>query len=327
MSDECTLMWQVEARDHGRQVREVLQGRLQISRRLIRLAITQNGIRRNGRPAYLSERVSAGDILEIRWGETPSDDVLPEPIPFETLYEDEDVLVVNKPPGMLVHPTKGVAAGTLANGVVYAWRLTGSHRPFRPLNRLDRDTSGLVLIAKNQFAHQRLSRDLRFVEGGRDPVLGADEAERLDGMRRVHREYAALVQGRVVADRGWIDLPIDRDPNHGNRRQVAPAGRRARTRFEVVERVGNAAHLKVRLQTGRTHQIRVHLAELGHPVIGDTLYGEPSPWIERQALHAERLVFDHPRTGKRIQVTAPWFPDMAELWQRLKEIGRISRGS
>ncbi|MDI3256801.1 MAG: RluA family pseudouridine synthase [Kyrpidia sp.] len=305
------VRWNVREPDAGRMVREILQQRLRVSRRLIRLAVSHRGVRKNGLPAYLSERVSAGDVVELCWPEVPSDDVVPEPIPFETVYEDEDVLVVNKPPGMLVHPTKGAHSGTLANGVVYAWRRQGSIRPFRPLHRLDRDTSGLVLIAKNQFAHQRLSVDLQTREGdGTEPG------------RMLRREYHAVVCGTVPADRGWIDLPIGRDPAHPNRRRIDPQGRRAGTRFDVIGRAPGATLLRVRLETGRTHQIRLHLAEIGHPVVGDSLYGAPSPWIGRQALHAGRLKFCHPRTGVCVEVQSPWFPDMAHLWKRL-----ASRGS
>ncbi|MBX6394585.1 MAG: RluA family pseudouridine synthase [Alicyclobacillaceae bacterium] len=311
--DEQKLSWTVDAGDAGRLVREILQGRLGVSRRLIRLSVSQGGIRKNGVPAFLTERVQPGDVLEVRWRELPSEDVIPEPIPFETVYEDDDVLVVNKPPGMLVHPTKGEYTGTLANGVVYAWRNQGIDRPFRPLHRLDRDTSGLVLIAKNQFAHKILSDDIQ----GR----GERHSRGTGNPRAVRREYQAIVEGVVRADRGWIDLPIGRDPEHPNRRRIDSSGKPARTFFEVRERTERATLLRVCLETGRTHQIRVHLAEIGHPVVGDTLYGRASPHIHRHALHAGRLVFRHPTRGEWIDVTAPWFSDMCELWAVLSGRG------
>lgn len=312
------LCWVVDERDAGKFLRDVLRTRLGVSRGLLRQAAASGGIYRNGEPAYGTERAACGDVIELRWEEFPSPDVIPEPVPFETVYEDGDVLVVNKPPGMLVHPTRGQYRGTLANGVIYAWRSRGLNRPFRPLHRLDRDTSGLVLIAKNRFAHQRLSGDLRADGDARQrEAPRSEEWEENRGGRLVRREYLAIVEGRLPADRGILDLPVGRDPQHPGRRRIDPAGKPARTRFEVEAWAPEATLVRVVLETGRTHQIRVHLAAIGHPLVGDALYGRPSEWIGRQALHAVRLHFRHPRSGEAVEVEAPWFSDMAELWERL----------
>lgn len=213
---------------------------------------------------------------------------------IEPLYEDDFSLVVGKPAGMPVHPTEPGQGGTLANAVAWHFASTGQDTAVRHIHRLDADTTGPVLYAKNELAQAKL-----------------DEA-----MRRKHigRTYIALAHGQIAAERGAIDAPIGRDRHHKSRRRVSSTGDHAVTRFEVVERFPGATLVRLELETGRTHQIRVHLSHLGHPLVGDVLYGGvPAGSIRRQALHGERLVFPHPLSTVPVIVEAPWPDDLSAL--------------
>ncbi|AFH65051.1 RluA family pseudouridine synthase [Paenibacillus caseinilyticus] len=220
-------------------------------------------------------------------------------MPLEVLYEDDFCLVAGKPAGVKVHPTADGEEGTLLHAA--AWHLEASGQRCRPrhIHRLDEDTTGPVLLAKCGWAQVRLDEQMR--------------------EKQISREYAAFVRGRFGQARGTIDAAIGRDRHHPTRRRVSPTGDRAVTHYEVERQFAGAALVKLKLETGRTHQIRVHLAHLGHPLFGDTLYGGPSaPEIGRQALHGQRLTFDHPLTGEPVDVSCPWPRDFESLYERLQ---------
>ncbi|TCS75294.1 23S rRNA pseudouridine1911/1915/1917 synthase [Effusibacillus lacus] len=282
----------------GKMVKEVIRQTLGISRGLLRKIVAENGVFVNGRPVYITSRIQAGDLLRLRTMPEWSEDILPQPIPFEVVYEDRDVLVVNKRAGLVVHPTKGHYTGTLANGVVHYWREQGETARFRPVHRLDKNTSGLLLIGKNHFSHQRLSEQIAH--------------------RQFRREYLAVVHGIVKEPAFAIDAPIMKKAGDPRERVVSESGQPAITHVAVERLLQSATLVRLRLETGRTHQIRVHMRHIGHPLFGDDLYGiGHRDGMERQALHAEVLGFSHPRQGKRLEFTAPVPPDMQELIDRL----------
>ncbi|MDQ7840137.1 MAG: RluA family pseudouridine synthase [bacterium] len=244
------------------------------------------------RPA---DRVRTGDRVEVVIPPVVPTALKPEPIPLAVAYEDEHLLVVDKPAGMTVHPGAGRQTGTLVHAVLAHCPdmagIGGEHRP-GIVHRLDKDTSGLLVVAKNDSALRRLQAELQ--------------------ARRIRREYLALVHGSVARSEGTVDAPIGRDPRHRTRMAVVASGRQAVTHYRVTERFPRATLLEVRLETGRTHQIRVHCAHIGHPVVGDPVYARrPNPWgMRRQALHARRLVFAHPVSGHEMTFEAPLPTDL-----------------
>lgn len=220
---------------------------------------------------------------------------MPEDIPIDIVYEDEDILVVNKPPFMVVHPTKSHQSGTLANGVMNYFNKTKQNCIVRLVNRLDRDTSGLVIIAKSQFAHQAMAKMFE--------------------KNKVKKEYIAIVKGKMEG-KGTVDLPIDRPSLDSVKRCVIEGGQRAITHYEVIGSSEDVSIVKLILETGRTHQIRVHLSHIGHPILGDELYGEKSNIIQRQALHAFRLTFNKLRGEDLVVCTANIPQDMLEILKK-----------
>ncbi|MGI6557677.1 MAG: RluA family pseudouridine synthase [Limnochordia bacterium] len=264
-------------------VKGYLRGRQQFSRRLVRRLNAQEKIYLNDQPARLKDLVRPGDRLVL----FPLEESLPLEVDgapqVSVLYEDQDLLVVNKPPGMVVHPTKAHQEGTLVQGLRALLQSRGISRGVHLVNRLDKDTSGLVLVTKDPLSHQRLSRSI--------------------GEGRVTRSYLAIVWGYWPSPRLELALPIRREPGHPMRREIHRNGQRAVTHVQLLERCPAASLLEVDLLTGRTHQIRVHLAAIGFPLVGDELYGtgEEKP-IQRQALHAHKLIFPHPRTGKELSL-------------------------
>ena len=236
-----------------------------------------NGILLNGVRAKTTALMQPGDVLEINipLGES---DIPPVDLPLEVVYEDEDVLVVNKEAFRVCHPTRNHQGDTLANAVAFHLAQEGKHCTFRAVNRLDRDTTGLVVIALNRLAAARLRESLE-------------------------KTYFALVTG-VPEESGTIDLPIARMEARKITRCVEAGGQRAVTHFEVLEQRDNATLLKIRLETGRTHQIRVHFAAVGHPLVGDTMYGTASETIDHQCLHCGEVRFLQPVTGEQIKVAA-----------------------
>jgi 23S rRNA pseudouridine1911/1915/1917 synthase len=289
----------VQPDEAGRRVQDILTGPMGVSRRMIQKLTRAKGLRHNRKPAWLAAKVRAGDVIAARlqMGETAG----LEPVEMELaiVHEDAEVLVVDKPPFLLVHPTAPEQDRTLAHGVAWHLREQGLHAAVHPVHRIDRDTSGLVLFAKTGHAHHRLDVQLRAGE--------------------IRREYLALVDGVMADDRGTIDAPIARDPRNPSLRAVREGGEAALTRYEVVERFAAATLVRLELETGRTHQIRVHMRHAGHPVLGDRQYGRKGlDTIKRQALHAARLAFVHPSSGERLELEAPLAPDMQTAVDQLR---------
>jgi 23S rRNA pseudouridine1911/1915/1917 synthase len=251
------ITYRVPPDEDGWLLKTILQKRMDISRKLLsRLKMTDLGITLNGERVYISVKVSSGDRVEIRMEEETSEDILPQPIPFEILYEDGHLLVVNKAAGIIVHPTHGHYTETLANGVVHYWAEKGERVRFRPVHRLDQETSGVLVIAKNPYSHQHISEQM---------IAGT-----------VDKRYAAFVHGVPAVQSGDIDGPIDRDPLEPHRRIVTPDGYPSLTRYEVKEVYPRAAsRVELKLESGRTHQIRVHMSSIGCPLIGDGMYRHP----------------------------------------------------
>lgn len=293
----------VAADEAGRTVEEILTGFMGISRRMIQRLTRSQGVQLNRRAAFLARRVKAGDVVSARVAPEEEAGLPAVPMELAVVHEDAEVLVLDKPPFLLVHPTSPEQARTLAHGVAHHFAVQGLRAKVRPVHRIDRDTSGLVLFAKSALAHAHLDAQLREREMG--------------------RVYLAFVRGAVAADEGVVDAPIGRDRAHPNLRAVRPGGEPALTRFRVAERFPGATLVELELETGRTHQIRVHMAHMGHPVLGDRQYGGAvrGDAMKRQALHAARLAFAHPRTGERMIFEAPLPPDLAELRERLRTAG------
>lgn len=261
-----------------------------LTRSKIQKLIKDGAVALNGKACKASSAVCAGDSIRILVPETDGDR-LPEPenIPLDVVYEDDDLAVINKPKGMVVHPAPGNPSGTLVNALLYRFQtLSGAGGEIRPgiVHRIDRMTSGLLVVAKNDFAHEALARQF------------ADHT--------AHREYLCLVHGNLKEDSGTVDAPIGRHKTDRKRMAVTEDGRRAVTHWHVLERFGTETLLDVRLETGRTHQIRVHMAYIKHPILGDEVYGSPAPklGLNGQALHGYRLTFSHPRTGETMSFTA-----------------------
>jgi 23S rRNA pseudouridine1911/1915/1917 synthase len=254
----------------------------------------------NSRPAKASLKLSAGDCVRVTVPPEPAPRLQPEDIPLNVVYEDGDVLVIDKPAGLTVHPAPGHPGHTLANAILS--RLpglaedAGSLRPGL-VHRLDRDTSGLLVVAKNRPAQANLSDQFK--------------------ARTVSKTYLVLVRGRLSPESGIIEANIGRDPRNRQRMAVVAGGREARTGYRVVRHIRDYSLLEIKPETGRTHQIRVHLAAIGHPVAGDATYGVKSPYLERQFLHASKLGFRLPSTGRYVEFESP-LP--ADLELALKEI-------
>ncbi len=253
--------------------------------------------------AKASYKVAAGDQVEVEVPPVAAPTVEPENIDLDILYEDSDVIVINKPAGMVVHPAAGNWSGTLVNALLaHCKDLSGIGGVTRPgiVHRLDKDTSGVLMAAKNDFAHQSLARQIKD--------------------RTVVRKYLALVHGRFRSPQGIISGAIGRHPVDRQKMTVREGGRRAVTHYRVLEEFGSYSLVEARLETGRTHQIRVHMAHIGHPVVGDPKYGprQPHLGLKGQALHAATLGFAHPRTGKYLEFTVPPPPEMQEAIDKLR---------
>ena len=245
----------------------------------------------NGVPVRKNYRTAAGDAIEVSLPDAAETAVIAQEIPLDVVFEDDDVIVVNKPRGMVVHPAPGHPDGTLVNALLAHCgdSLSGIGGEKRPgiVHRIDRDTSGLIIAAKNDLAHRRLAAQL------------ADHS--------MFRIYEAVVCGNLREDSGTVDAAIGRHPTDRKRMTVRPDGRRAVTHWEVLARYDGYCHVRCRLETGRTHQIRVHMAHIGHPIAGDPVYGrkKPEKGLVGQCLHARELEFTHPRSGERVHLTCP----------------------
>ena len=259
----------------------------------------------NGRAVSKSYKLAGGEDIAVTLPEPEPVEAVPQDIPLDVVYEDADVIVVNKPSGMVVHPAPGHPDGTLVNALLYhcAGTLSGIGGALRPgiVHRIDRDTSGLIIAAKNDAAHQYLSAQLA------DHTLA--------------RTYECIVVGSLREDRGTVDAPIARHPADRKRMAVVAGGREAVTHWEVIARYPGYTHVRCRLETGRTHQIRVHMAYIGHPILGDTVYGAKKevPGLTGQCLHAVGLRFLHPRTHEVVELSCPLPEEFTRMLQKIRK--------
>ena len=261
---------------------------------IARIKLRPEGICRNGERVFTDVRLRTGDVLTVQVGDVGErNEARPIPAPLEILWEDEDLAVINKTGDMAVHGSEAGSAPTVANALAALW---GPEQAFHPVNRLDRGTSGLMVVAKSAYIHDRLRR-----------ALHAED---------FRREYLALAAGRFDAPTGRIELPIGPDPTHPTRRMVRADGKESVTEYNIMSTYEGATLLRVRPITGRTHQIRLHLAALGHPLVGDRLYGGGGEF-PRPALHSAFLSMLHPVTGERLELYAPLPEDMAALLESL----------
>lgn len=273
-----------------------------MTRTQIQSLIEDGNILVNGKAAKASYTVKNGDAVRVIIPEAEPCEIKPENIPLDIYYEDSDLLVINKPAGMVVHPAAGNYSGTLVNALLYhCGDLSGINGILRPgiVHRLDKDTSGLLVACKNDFTHRVLSKDF--------------------ANRKVTRRYHALVHGVIEHNLGRIDAPIGRSPLDRKLMAVVEGGRRAVTNFQVLERFPENTYLELALETGRTHQIRVHLKYIGYPVVGDPQYGLKKEILPTgQLLHAKTLGFTHPRTGKYLEWTSPLPKEFEEYLNKLR---------
>lgn len=296
------MQFVVNANESGKMLKQILQNRFHFSRRMFRRLREEQRVNVNQNVIYYTSRLKEGDIVEVQLAETDEDGfITPQKIDFSIVFEDDDILVVDKPAGIVVHPTMGYREGTLANGVAYHARQRSESYLFRPVTRLDKDTSGIMVIAKHAHAHAMLSKQMR--------------------RRRYRRKYIAVSYGYVTPQKGIIDLPIGNSPTSIIERVIDHEnGKEAVTHYETITRLQEATVLTLSLETGRTHQIRLHLASIGHPIIGDTLYGlkDDQPLIPRQALHAKEIEIFHPSRYEWLRWSIPLAEDVEKLIKKLK---------
>lgn len=297
IGDTNTLLYKIEKEDSGIELKEVLYNKINLSGRLLRKVKRQKNIFVNDNNLSLNSKLRTGDIVKVIMAKE-TNQFKPQPIPITIAYEDMDLLIINKQPNIVVHPTKGHIDKTIANGIANHLVETNENYKIRFINRLDMDTSGLLMVAKNPFTQQIMSKQM-------------DED-------KIEKKYLTVVKGVVEKDFGTIDAPIGREDDDPVHRKVIEGGQRSITHFEVLKRMKDATLLRIKLETGRTHQIRVHMKYQGHPLIGDSLYGYiDERLICRQALHAESLKFYQPRTGEEIFVNTKIPEDMRALINRL----------
>ncbi|MCR5825788.1 MAG: RluA family pseudouridine synthase [Oscillospiraceae bacterium] len=274
-----------------------------VSRAAAAKLIERGAVLVDGAPAAKSAKLTGRETVAVTLPEPEPIDAQPQDIPLDVVYEDADVIVVNKPAGLVVHPAPGHPDGTLVNALLHhcAGSLSGVGGALRPgiVHRIDRDTSGLIIAAKNDAAHQALAAQLK------DHSLA--------------RTYECIVVGALHEDRGTVDAPIARDARERKRMAVTAGGRPAVTHWEVVARYSGYTHLRCHLETGRTHQIRVHMAYLGHPILGDTVYGakKPVPGLTGQCLHAVALRFRHPRSNAPVELHCPLPDEFTAMLRKL----------
>ncbi len=279
----------------------------ELSRSAAQKLIGEGCVLCNGKPGKKNDKLSPGDQIDVTIPEPKAVDIVPREMPLDIVYEDEDVAVINKPRGLVVHPAAGHLDDTLVNGLLYAMEgeLSGINGALRPgiVHRIDKDTSGLLAVAKNDLAHAVLASQLK------DHTMA--------------RTYEAVVCGSLREDSGTVSAPIGRHPTDRKKMCVtARGGKEAVTHWEVVERYRGYTHIRCRLETGRTHQIRVHMAYIGHPILGDTVYGHKKPELGQssQCLHAGALCFRHPRDGRPVMVFAPLPDYFLQVLEKLEKI-------
>lgn len=278
-----------------------------ITRSYLQKLLKDGSVQMNGKPVKASTKTAVGAVIELTIPEPEEPEILPEDIPFDILYEDSDVILINKPKDMVVHPAAGHYTGTLVNALMYHCKgdLSGINGVLRPgiVHRIDKDTTGVLIVCKNDKAHNALAEQLK--------------------EHSITRKYRAIVCGNLKEDEGTVDAPLGRHPQDRKKMAIVrTGGKRAVTHYRVLERFGNYTYIECQLETGRTHQIRVHMASLGHPLLGDEVYGRvKSPFkLEGQTLHAMVLGFIHPTTGEYMEFEAP----LPEYFEKLLE--KLRRG-
>jgi 23S rRNA pseudouridine1911/1915/1917 synthase len=288
----------VEVSSEKLNIKEFLESHCTLSSRKVKLLLKQKKIQINNKTAYYDSHVKNGDKVILDLSEAGRDSTIPESMDLDIIYEDEYFLAVNKPAGMLVHPTPNFPTNTLSNGLKFYFLSKDLDIPIRFINRIDRDTTGLVVIAKSGEAHSALANQFE-----------QDSCEKI---------YLAVVEGRFAEAAGTIDKPIGIDDENAIRRAVREDGQKSITKYQVQEQYKEHALVRLNLITGRTHQIRVHMSSIGHPLLGDKLYGGSMQYIERQALHAYEMIFKHPYSNSEIKLQAMLPQDMQQLIELLK---------
>lgn len=298
------LKHEVKAVDDKKKIKVFLKDDLELSSRFIKKAGKEKRVFVNGKVVMMNYILSEGEIVEVELQREESQDIEPEDIDIEVVYEDDDILVLNKRPFMVVHPTKNCNTGTLANGILYYFKKTNQNCIVRLVSRLDMNTSGLIIIGKNQFAHMQLSTEMK--------------------TERFQKRYLALVHGNLKEKEGTINKPIYRVGGDELARIIDERGKESITHYKVIESFNGADLVECLLETGRTHQIRVHLQSLGHPIFSDELYGKEfyendKEYMKRQALHAYGLDFYSPRSKEKLSLRADLPDDFKSAIEKLKK--------
>lgn len=302
MKGRVLFSHRVTREEDGQMLQQVLKRHFPFSRTLIRKYKQKQLITVNRAFRYFTARVHSGDWIEIFSGPSSTNGMIREPMDLAIVYEDQDLIVLDKPPGVVVHPTRGYVTGTIANGLAHYFLEKNECSSIHPINRLDKDTSGLMVVAKHPFAHSFLAREFT--------------------KKQYQRFYLAIVSGMIYNDQGTINAPIGLEQGSSIRRVISneEGGKPATTHYVVCERLNQATLVKLQLETGRTHQIRVHMASIGHPLRGDHLYGDPHDSFPRQALHACEVKLFHPRQKKWVQWTSFFPKDIMKLYHELRMI-------
>lgn len=292
---ENSIVYRVE--EDGLKVKEILLNKLNISGRFLRRLEENQAILLNKKRVKTRKLTKAGDIINVMMDDEAEPNI-PKQIPIDIIYEDFDLIILNKQPNIVVHPTKSHVDNTIVNGLANYFMENNINKKVRLVNRLDMNTSGVLVVAKNSFGHQQLAKQFE--------------------NDTIEKTYLAVVEGVMQNDEGILDMPIGEDVENPIKNIVREDGKKAITIYRVIERYSNASLVELSIKTGRTHQIRVHLKHIGHPIIGDTLYNKPSELINRQSLHSYSLKFRTPRKNEEIAVKAEMPMDMKELIDLLK---------
>ncbi len=281
-------------------IRDYMKENLNLSGRFIRGSAMDRRLRVNGKEVKLNYKLQEDDVIEVTVNAEESQNIEGEDLNIKVIYEDDDLLIVDKPPFMVVHPTKSHPMGTLANGVIHHFRSNNDNSIVRLVSRLDRDTSGLIMIAKNQFSHMNLAKSME--------------------KNLIKKSYLAIIHGNLENQEGTIDLPIGRSTDETIKRAVLEDGQRSITHYKIKESYKEGTLVELVLETGRTHQIRVHLSYVGCPIYGEQLYSDfnDEELISRQALHAYALTLPHPRSGEILNFESTLPEDMTKLIHNLQ---------